>query len=75
MKLLSMSIPDILREVDRLENESKDFKLDLLKLCWYMRGSVSIDEIYYMSFEDRKLLGKVIEDNLDTTKKTGMPFF
>lgn len=75
MRLLSMSIPEILKEVDNLEKESKEFKSDLLKLCWYMRGSMTIDDAFYMSYEDRIIIGKIIEENLETTKKTGLNFF
>ena len=75
MKLLSMSIPDILKEVDRLEKESAAFKSELFKLCWYMRGSITIDDAFYMSYEDRVMIGKLIEENLETTKKTGLNFF
>ena len=75
MRLLSMSIPEILREVDGLEKESKAFKSDLLKLCWYMRGGITVEDVYYMSYEDRQIIGKIVEENLETTKKSGLPFF
>ena len=40
-----------------------------------MRGGVTIEEAYCLSFEDRTLIGDIIKDNLETTKKTQMPFF
>ena len=70
-----MDLEEILREVDNLDKESKAFKVDLLKLCWYMRGSVTIDDAYAMSIEDREIISNIIKENLETTKKTGMPFF
>jgi hypothetical protein len=75
MRLLSLSIPEILKEVDNLEKESKAFKSDLLKLCWYMRGGITVEDVYYMSYEDRQMIGKLVEENLETTKKSGLPFF
>lgn len=66
---------EILEEVKRFEGEQKQFKSELLKICWYMRGSVTIDDAYAMCFEDRQLIGDIIKDNLETTKKSGMPFF
>tara|TARA_B110000503_G_C7164673_1_gene421301 strand:- start:436 stop:567 length:132 start_codon:yes stop_codon:yes gene_type:complete len=42
---------------------------------WYMRGSISLDEAFMLSVEDRLLIGDIIKENLDTTKKSGMPFF
>ncbi len=40
-----------------------------------MRGSVTLTEAYEMGPEDREILTKIINDNLETTKKTKMPFF
>jgi len=43
-------------------------------MCWYMRG-LSYDEGMNLSFEDRQIIGEIIKENLETTKKTGQPFF
>ena len=40
-----------------------------------MRGSLSFSEAYDLEIGDREILSKIIEDNLDTTKKTQLPFF
>lgn len=40
-----------------------------------MRGGLSLTEAFELNIEDREILGKIIEDNLDTTKKSGLPFF
>ena len=40
-----------------------------------MRGGVSYEDVLNMSSEERTSINKIIEDNLDTTKKTQMPFF
>jgi len=70
-----MDLEEILRYVDGLDKESKELKEDLLKICWYMRGGVSVDDAFSMSFEERVLVGNIIKENLETSKKTGMPFF
>ena len=75
MRILTLSLDEILHEVEVLDNEVKNFKIELSKLCWYMRGGLSYDEAFMLSPEDREVIGKVIEDNLETTKKSGMPFF
>ncbi len=49
-------------------------KKDCLKISWYMRG-LSYAEVMNMSWEDRELCGEIIKENLETTKKTGLPFF
>lgn len=60
---------------DEMDNEIKNFKIELYKLAWFMRGGITIDELYNSSNEDREIMGRVIKDNLDTAKKTGQPFF
>lgn len=57
------------------DDDCKRLKEDVLKMCWYSRGSISFAEGMMMCSEDRQLVGKIIKENLDTTKKTGLPFF
>lgn len=40
-----------------------------------MRGGVSYDEAHFLSYEDREIIGKIIKENLNTTKESGLPFF
>jgi hypothetical protein len=40
-----------------------------------MRGSIGIEEAYQLDQEDRTIIFKIIEENLETTKKTGLNFF
>jgi hypothetical protein len=40
-----------------------------------MRGSLTVEEAFQLDFENRELMHKIIEDNLETTNKTGLPFF
>jgi hypothetical protein len=60
---------------DDMDKEIKNFKMELYKLAWFMRGGVTISEVYESTYEDREVMGRVIKDNLDTAKKTGQPFF
>ena len=71
-----MTLPreEILKLAERLENEGKDIKRDLLKICWYMRG-MSYSEAAHLSYEERMIIGEIIKDNLETTKKSGLPVF
>ena len=42
---------------------------------WYMRGSISIDEAFALGMQDKEIMNEVIEENLETTKESGLPFF
>jgi len=40
-----------------------------------MRGAVSINEAYQLGHDDRTIIADLVKDNLETTKKSGLPFF
>lgn len=70
-----MSIDEILAYFDKLERQSKALKEEALRLCWYMRGGLTYTEAMDLSLPEREIIGKIIKDNLETAKKSGMPFF
>jgi hypothetical protein len=39
-----------------------------------MRG-MAYTEAMMMCYEDRMIVGEIIKENLETTKKSGLPFF
>ena len=68
--------PDQIAElVDNLDKDVKNIKNDSLKMAWYMRGGLSYTEAMHLSIDERDLINAIIKENLDTTKKTKMPFF
>ncbi len=40
-----------------------------------MRGGISHKEALNLSPEDREIISKLVKENMETTKKTGQPFF
>ena len=72
---MSLDESGIMTYFKELENQNKQIKHDLLKICWYMRGGVTYHEALMMSAEEKKIISDIIRDNLETTKKTGQPFF
>lgn len=38
-----------------------------------MRGGISLDQAYMLSQKDMELIHNIIKDNIDNTKKSGMP--
>jgi len=57
------------------EGDIRSIKKNILKMCWYMRGGVTYDELMDMSVTERNIIGGIIEENLETTKKSGLAFF
>jgi hypothetical protein len=72
---LSLDLEEIQELSEKMEKETKALKNQLYKLCWYMRGSLSFSEAFDLSLEDMEIISGIIKDNLETTKKTQMPFF
>jgi len=72
LTLTNEEIEDLL---ERMEGELKALKDNILRLCWYMRGSISYDDAMFLSQTDREIINKIIKDNLETTQKSKLPFF
>ncbi len=65
----------ILALVDSYERQSRAIKDEILRFCWYMRGGITYADAMLLSSEERKIIAEIIKDNLETAKKSGMPFF
>ena len=61
--------------VKQYESDTKAVKDELMRICWFMRGSISYSESLMLDVYEREIIGKLIKDNLETTKESGMPFF
>jgi hypothetical protein len=66
---------EISKWVDQMEKESREIKQEALKMVWYMRGGLSYEAALNLSSDERTSISKIIADNLETTKKSGLPFF
>ena len=72
---MALSNEDIVTLLDQMEKETKAMRDDVLRICWYMRGSISYSDGMMLSRSDQILINKIIKDNMETTKKSGLPFF
>jgi hypothetical protein len=72
---LVLDIEGINTMVKDYELESKAIKDELFKICWYMRGGITYSESLMLSREEREIIARIIEKNLETTKESGLPFF
>jgi hypothetical protein len=60
--------------VSDLEADIKLIKDDIYRIAWAMRGGVSSADLFHVySHEDRSIMGKIIKENIESTKKSGMP--
>jgi hypothetical protein len=72
---LTLNEDGILALVDSYERQSRAIRDEILRFCWYMRGGITYSDAILLSSDERKLISEIIKDNLETAKKSGMPFF
>lgn len=72
---MTLNDGEIVKLVESLESESKTLKKLLFQMSWYMRGSISIEQAFQLDFENREIISSIINENLETTKETGLSFF
>jgi len=65
-------IESMLEDYDK---EVANIKHTSLKMCWSMRGGVTYSEIMNMGVAERKMISDITNDNIETTKKTNLPYF
>ena len=58
-----------------MDEEANSIKQQSLKMSWYMRGGASYEDVMQMSYQERKMIGDLIKENLETTKNSKLPFF
>jgi hypothetical protein len=72
---LLLSNEEIAQELEQMDKESKAYRDEALRICWYMRGSISYSDAMMLSSADRESISQIIKDNMETTTKTGLNFF
>lgn len=58
-----------------MDREAKTIKSETLKLCWHMRGGLTYSDAMQLGVQERDIISDIIKEHLDTTKKTGLPYF
>ena len=74
-RLLALNEIEIVEYIEQLDKEVRALKDESIRMCWYMRGGLSYDDSMMLSQTERELIGAMIKDNLETTKKSKLPFF
>lgn len=75
MTLLRLDPEGIQRLLENYEKIVDQIKKSAMSMAWYMRGGVTYEDVLNMSSTEREFLKELIDGNLETTKKSGLPFF
>jgi hypothetical protein len=70
-----MGDSEIIAYLKDFDSQVKNLKLELMKVCWFMRGGMSWNEALVLSPDEREIVSQLVKENMETTKKSGQPFF
>ncbi len=62
----------IVEYFQELESESRAIEKQIFEICWYMRGGVTLEEAWTLSFDQRSTIMDIINDNIERTKNSGI---
>jgi hypothetical protein len=58
-----------------MDQEAAAIKENCIKLSWYMRGGITYDQTIMLSPQERRMISNLAKENIETTKKSGLPWF
>jgi hypothetical protein len=70
-----MGDSEIIKYLKDFESQAKNLKLEIMKVCWFLRGGMSWNEALILSPDEREIVSQLVKENMETTKKSGQPFF
>lgn len=72
---MTLSNQEIAEYLESLEKESKALSKVIFNLGWHMRGGLTLDEAFQLSFSDREIIGELIKERIEISNETGLPYF
>ena len=72
---MTLDLQGMIALFEQYEKESRALREEALRMSWYMRGGLSYEDAMLLSLEERKLVSKIIKENMEITKKSKLPFF
>lgn len=75
MRLLTLDTQGISEYVDQLDKEVLNIRKEAMSLTWSMRGGIQYNDMLNLSQAERQLIRELSDDNIETTNKSGLPYF
>jgi len=70
-----MSSEQITKFIEQLEKESNAIRSECMQHAWSMRGGIQYNDVMNLSHAEREMIFKLSKENIETTTKSGLPFF
>ena len=74
-RLLTASAEQINEMIEGMEKEANSIREEGFKLAWHMRGGITYEQVLQLSSNERAMIAALAKENIETTKKTNLPFF
>jgi hypothetical protein len=58
-----------------MEKDVNNIRSEVWEMSWLSRGGISYEDAFHLSVTDRKIFNDMTKRHLDTTKKSGLPYF
>lgn len=73
-KLLAITTREGLKElITDFKKEAHDLRTMITSLMWHMRGSISREEAWTLSYVERMDILKLVDERMKVVEKTGLP--
>lgn len=61
--------------IDTMDKEANAIRANCIKMAWMMRGGLTYEDVMNLGITERQMIGELIKENYETTKKSGLPHF
>jgi hypothetical protein len=72
---LTLDEDAIVNLLEGYDKEAKALRQEAMRFCWHMRGGLTYKEAMELCRQEREIIAELIKENIETTKKTGLPYF
>ena len=72
---MNLSDEEIENLINQYDKEARAIKEESIRITWWMRGGINYDQAMALSLYEREIVNKIIKENMEATKSSGMPFF
>jgi len=69
---LKLKSDEIQSEINKLNEISGAIHKEIIDICFYMRGGITIDQAYKLTIQQREMIAKRIKKNIEQTEKSGL---
>jgi len=63
---------EVVAYLQNLNSEARGIEKSIFEICWYMRGGITLEEAWQLSYDQRTTISEIISKNIERTKESGL---